>query len=154
PAVTRGVAWRGDGEFLACAGADSRIYVWKLGSPPHVHAVLQGHEHVTVHVAFNHEGDLLASNSWDGTMRLWDPLTGKQHLSTPSCGASMHFSSDDRRLGMASFACSKTGYWEVATSRLFHRLHLGGKIITFEVSLSPDGRLLAHGDPGKLRLWD
>ena len=39
--------------------------------------ILSGHSAVD-YVTFNHRGDLLATTGWDKTLRLWDPLTGKQ----------------------------------------------------------------------------
>src|SRR5262245_4177517 len=90
PRGVRGLAWRDDGKLLATA-CDIWVYVWDVANPRQPLQVLRGHQGVTIRVAFNHGGDLLASESWDGTTRLWDGFTGKQMVSTPYSGAGYRF---------------------------------------------------------------
>ena len=40
-------------------------------------AILQGHQSEGINVAFNPGGGLLASQCWDGTTRVWDPIRGR-----------------------------------------------------------------------------
>ncbi|MBM4068032.1 MAG: hypothetical protein FJ271_03685 [Planctomycetes bacterium] len=139
----RGLAWRGDGRQLAAAGQDSQVYRWNLDVRPGVHAVLKGHDHEVIHVAFNHRGNLLASTSWDSTLRLWDPLTGKQHLTAPLLGP-LQFRGDDERLG----------FFEVANSVGMRRLDLGARVINFECYFSPDAGFLVNSMPEGALVWD
>jgi WD40 repeat protein len=136
----RGLAWRGDGKLLAAAGKDSQVYLWNVTAKPKIHAVLKGHDHEITRVAFNRRGNLLASSSWDSTMRLWDPLTGKLHLTAPLLGP-LQFRQDDARLG----------FFEVANGIGLRRLDLGAKVISFEVSFSPDGGTLVNSMPDGAR---
>ncbi len=39
---------------------------------------LEGHSGWVSAVAFSHDGQLLASASWDGPVRLWNPVTGEE----------------------------------------------------------------------------
>src|SRR5262249_10193445 len=72
PATAGALSWRPDGEFLATTCADNDLCVWNVRTGKE-QAILRGHEALPTYVAFNHRGDLLASSSWDQTLRLWDP---------------------------------------------------------------------------------
>jgi WD40 repeat protein len=153
PSPCRGLAWRSDGRMLATACANSHLYVWDLTSIAKPLATMEGHNHVTVLVAFNRLGDLLASTSWDNTVRLWEPLTGKQLISTPGAGADLRFNPDDRKLAFMQDG-SKLGYWELAQSAEFRTLFLGAGVKSAFVDFSSDGRLLISAEEKKSRLWD
>jgi WD40 repeat protein/serine/threonine protein kinase/predicted Zn-dependent protease len=159
-------AWGGAGRFLAGACADDEIvdvpektrdiYVWDVPAG-RMHKVLQGHNNVVLDVAFNHRGDLLASTAWDGTVRLWNPWTGKELVRTEiGWGQPLQFSPDDRFLSMARRWSRARLWWEVKAVREYRALHgptgmTGG---VGPVDFSPDGRLLASVAHDRLRLWD
>ena len=67
------VAWLSDGR-TATAGADGRIAIWTSGKAE-PDAVLEGHTAPIVALATSPDGAMLASASWDHTVRLW-PLGG------------------------------------------------------------------------------
>ena len=46
-------------------------------------AILQGHQSEGINVRFQPHGDLLASQSWDSTTRLWDPIRGRLLVTLP-----------------------------------------------------------------------
>jgi WD40 repeat protein len=50
-------------------------------------------------LAWDHLGDRVATNDWNGVLRLWDVPTGKQLLSVSGIGTHVQFSRDDRLLG-------------------------------------------------------
>jgi WD40 repeat protein len=64
-----------DGRLLA-VNHDRTISVHEVGNGEQL-ALLQGHHSIAVTFSFQPGGDLLASSSWDGTTRLWDPLRGR-----------------------------------------------------------------------------
>lgn len=68
---------------IVCAGAMDpfEIYVWSLQTG-RLLDVVTGHEGPISSLAYNASQSMLASGSWDGTVRLWDVFTGKGHVET------------------------------------------------------------------------
>src|SRR5262249_31073827 len=56
----------------------SMIRVFDVASGKEVHPVRAGHEGDIGALAMSPDGKLLATSGSDGTVRLWDPATGKQ----------------------------------------------------------------------------
>jgi WD40 repeat protein/tetratricopeptide (TPR) repeat protein len=147
--------WSPDGHFLVAASSDRCLYVWDVRTGKQ-QAVLRGHESPPNAAAFSHGGDLLASTGWDGTLRLWDPMTGRLLLSAQGGGGNLKpcFSPDDRLLG-----CTTTGseveLWEVGAGAACRVLHVplsDGEV--HGTAFSRDGLLLASASSGGVRLWD
>jgi WD40 repeat protein len=153
PAPARGMAWTGDGGLFATACSNGRVYVWNMRAPPRLQATLEGHENVAVHVAFNHRGDLLASNGWDGTVRLWDPYLGQPLMHTVGSHYALGFSPDDTRLA-AALDGSRIGWWDVVHGGEFRVLGLDANRVGRRADVCPDGRLLALTEADGIRLWD
>ena len=74
---SRGATWRGDGRLFAAPGSDQGIYVWDLVHD-RLQSVLEGHQNSVFRLQFTPAGDLLLTSSWDGTVRVWDPVRGNQ----------------------------------------------------------------------------
>lgn len=62
---------------LASCGKASAIQIWDAGSGKLSHS-LEGHTHWIKHVCFSPRGELLASKSYDGTVRIWRTDTWEQ----------------------------------------------------------------------------
>ena len=119
---------------------------------------MSGHEGAINSIAFstNKSKPLLASASWDKTIKLWDvncrkdckPLTT---LTGHGNGVqSVAFSPDGRTLASAG-ADGLIKLWEMRSSKELATLN-GGNV--WSVAFSPDGRILASGGGGdRLRLW-
>ena len=73
--VTRNLALDRSGKLLAVSH-DRAISVYELSDGERL-ALLQGHGSEEIQLHFQPSGGLLASVSWDGTTRLWDPIRGR-----------------------------------------------------------------------------
>jgi serine/threonine protein kinase/WD40 repeat protein len=142
------VAWHPDGKRLAIAGADldgrGRIHIWDVAARRRV-ALLEGHAQQVNQLTIHPEGELMASGSWDGSVRLWHPGTGRELLQLATPGV-WEFSEDGRGLGIAIHG-RQFQFFEVTPSReyrtLVSSLGAGKAGYSQENAISPDGQLLA-----------
>ncbi len=160
PVADQIVAWHPDGERLAVGGAGSdgiRIQIWDVVGGRRL-AFLEGHVQNVVALTFHPAGLLLASNSWDGTVRLWEPGTGREVLQLnggPFLSAP-RFSADGRWLGCVTDG-GRGRLLEVAPGREYRTLVArvdAGKGEYYSGDFSPDGRLLGVALQQGARLWD
>jgi WD40 repeat protein len=156
PNGVRGVAWSPDGARLAAACGDYNVYVWRpFLDPERPLAVLRGHRAETVCVDFSRGGELVASNSWDGSARIWDAWTGKCRLVVPRPITSLCFGTSGDRIGFGHSSWTGVELHELATGRecrTFSR-HEGGKGPR-HVSLDASGRILTSASADGIRFWN
>jgi WD40 repeat protein len=162
PRGVRALAWSRDAQWLATGCEDSKVYLWCLpGTEPA--RVLSGHQSSVIEVDFHPTEPLLASASWDGTIRLWDTASGEPLVSLPATGDLLRFSRDGRHLTFYWDAGHPLWIAEVADQRICRLLRKQGPIQRdstapnegqYCVAFSPDDRWLASGHFDGLRLWD
>lgn len=135
-----------DGRHLFTGTTKGEIHLW-WERPGGGHRTLVGHLGQISGLSLIPRGDLLASRSWDGTTRLWDPSTGMP-LATTYSGLALQFSRDGTRLGFEHLS-HRYGVWPVQTSRVFRSLAGANRGRNYgTVDFSPDGRFLVWTDGG------
>ena len=152
----RSLAYSPDGQFLASGGDDGTVYVWDL---PRMVLAHQLKEHVdwVRSLAFTPAG-LLASASWDGTIRLnriVPPLLNVWKEDGLGSVWSVDLSKDGTSLAAG---CNQGGayLWHFANNFTAKRFSLVGHTWPVNgVAFSPDRKRLATaGHDCIVRLWD
>jgi serine/threonine protein kinase/WD40 repeat protein len=144
------VAWHPDGTQLAI-GVSRFIQLWDVEARDK-RATLEGPVQQVSALDFHPDGTLLASQSWEGTLRLWDVATGRSLLQVPLL-VDPQFSRDGHWLG--ALRHGKDVQLLEATPAPAYRTLGDGRGEYYEGDLSPDNRLLAlnRGEEG-VCLWD
>ncbi|KAJ5715395.1 uncharacterized protein N7483_012576 [Penicillium malachiteum] len=121
---------------------------------------LKGHEDFVISLAFSPDGKLLASGSWDCTIKLWDPTTGDLKHTLyhhTSCVTSVAFSPDSQRPILASGSWDSTiRLSDPITGDLKHTLdgHSDG-IVSIAFSYDRQSPILASSSKDfTIRIWN
>lgn len=143
------VRWDPSGKYLASCSDDMTTKIWSLDSDQPIQEI-RGHQLqiYTLQWAPLTQDDpqqqpMLATGSFDATIRLWDALTGTcLHILKNHAEAvySISFSPDARRLASGSFD-ERLNVWDVKTGALQKTFRADGGI--FEVHFNKDGSKLA-----------
>ncbi|WP_331719431.1 protein kinase domain-containing protein [Streptomyces sp. NBC_01187] len=149
------VSFSPGGKMLAAGGNQSPVLRWdartgrRLGEP----LTQQGNAY---NVVFSPDGETLAASTlhYQGTVRLWDPRTGKLASECAVPGVvDMEFSPDGAMLAMASQEQEDVGLYDPRSGELIREL--GGIDNAKTLSFSPDGDTLVTGARnGTVRRWD
>ena len=114
-------------------------------------------------VAFGPDGKILASADADGTVRLWNPVTGQSQdlplqvgAAPPGAVGAVAFSPDGKILA-AAYSKGTVQLWNPATGQPLGpplRPHGPDRLVN-GVAFTPDGKILATADAdGTVRLWN
>ena len=177
------VTFSPDSELIASGSADTTIKLWSAATwkklrtmtghsdwiraihdPHHVHESvvtykelqnLTGHTDLISSLAFSANGKLLASGSWDSTVKIWNPATGRQIRSLNGHSDRVYavaFSPDAQYLASAS-ADKTIMIWSVASGKNLRTLTAHGDQV-MSVAFSPNCRFLATGSHDKsIIIW-
>lgn len=124
---------------------------------PQLRQFIVGHTDYVSSVTFSPDGKMLASGSYDGTIRLWDASTGKTlgdpligHKDGVNCGA---FSPDGKLLASGSYDTTVI-LWDVSTGRAIRRLAAHSALVN-SVVFNPDGKtLVSASNDATIIFWD
>ena len=153
------LAFSTDGKTLASGDANKVIKLWNVDTYKE-RATLLGHKNTISTLTFSPEGTsqysgCLASGSYDGTIRFWDPENGKELVTFASGHTesvkTVAFSEDDLNLIIAAHN-STVGVWSLQTMHEVSTLDDQPHDVA-TVALSPDTtRFVFQGSKG-FRYW-
>lgn len=147
------VATSSTGTYWAIGSRRGEAHVWRdVGNL--LSLAWQAHTAAVQALAFSPDEQVLATGSWDGTVKLWNLESGdllwcEHHISSVQCLA---FTPDG--LTLASGGDDATiQFWEVSTGK--HLQTLSGQCSpVYALAWNPDGRLIATGGfDGTISLW-
>ena len=142
-------------EVLVSGSDDFTMFLWKPESEKTSHARLTGHQQLVNHVQFSPDGRLLASASFDKSLRVWCGKTGRFLFVLRGHVQSVYqlaWSGDSRMLVSGS-ADSTLKLWSVETRKLVNDLPGHGDEV-YTVDWSPDSQKVVSGGKDKLlRIW-
>ncbi|KAJ1852831.1 ribosome assembly [Coemansia sp. RSA 1822] len=143
------------GVRLVSGSDDFTMHLWDLSVSSKPIARMTGHQKVVNHVSFSPDGRLIASASFDNSVKLWDGHTGKFIASLRGHVAAVYqvcWSADSRMMLSAS-KDSTLKIWDLRTKKL--KLELPGHADeVFTVDWSPGGdRVVSGGKDRVLKIW-
>ena len=149
-------AYSPDNVTFACETSGGNVWLLDANTGEHNETPLAGHTEGISSLDFNRDGSILASGSYDRTIRLWNVDTGDlretleghtdgvQHMAFSPTGLILASASDDGTIRL----------WDIKTGDVINILEGHAERIR-HVAFSPTGLILVgtEGD-GTIRLWD
>nr|KAF6309169.1 notchless-like protein 1 [Pipistrellus kuhlii] len=155
-ALNRYNAVRGQGpERLVSGSDDFTLFLWSPAEDKKPLARMTGHQALINQVLFSPDSRLVASASFDKSIKLWDGRTGKYLASLRGHVAAVYQIawSADSRLLVSGSSDSTLKVWDVKAQKLATDLP-GHADEVYAVDWSPDGQRVASGGKDKcLRIW-
>ncbi len=167
PRANSSVAFRPNGQFLALSSCvdsnldsntcnQGEISFWDVQTKQRIGQIFT--DYLSQALAFSPDGKILASDSSDNSILLWD-VDSRQPIAPPLSGheaaiARMAFSRDGKRL--ASLGADGIAIlWDVDSGQLGRQLVNDQEpFLVSSLAFSPDGRTLAVGNEMGVVIWD
>uniref|UniRef100_A0A8D2JGJ1 Notchless protein homolog 1 n=1 Tax=Sciurus vulgaris TaxID=55149 RepID=A0A8D2JGJ1_SCIVU len=147
---------RGQGpERLVSGSDDFTLFLWSPAEDKKPLARMTGHQALINQVLFSPDSRMVASASFDKSIKLWDGRTGKYLASLRGHVAAVYQIawSADSRLLVSGSSDSTLKVWDVKAQKLATDLP-GHADEVYAVDWSPDGQRVASGGKDKcLRIW-
>ncbi len=147
-----------DGRLIASGGHRGAIWISRRSGGPPEH-VLRAHAGQVNDLAFDPAGGLLAAGYADGTIGLWDAITGARVgprlRSGAGLGAVLSIAFNHTGTTLASGDAGGTvRLWDMRSRTQLGRPLVGNFGAVYAVAFSPDGGIIAAGGTGRvIRLW-
>ncbi len=141
--------------FLTTLLATCLVYLPITLSHEVPHTTFRGHTSFIYKITFSPDGDLLASKSSDGALKIWDVHTKQlKHTINTSRGGGIAFSPDGNILASGGGSDNVVNLWDPKTGELLRTLKEPLDNVS-SVVFSPDGDIIASGcADGWVRLWN
>jgi WD40 repeat protein len=122
---------------------DNTVRLWDV-DPQATLPVLRGHTKAIYPVSYSRDGRWLASSSWDGTVRLWNAITGEPHstFQTPFYRFGMAYGPDGTWLITGSEKEGHLHVRDVATGRVLRDIPFTDNYLR-ALSVNADGSRMA-----------
>ncbi len=152
------VAFSDDGQHLVAAAGEPGLCgearLWKVADGSLV-KVFQGHKDSVYAVRLSPDGNLLASGSYDSSIKLWNVADGSEFKSLDGHNGAVFelaFRKDGKVLASAS-GDRTVKLWDIARGERLDTLKESQKEL-YTLAFSPDGqRLAAAGVDNRIRVW-
>ncbi len=145
-----------DGSTLASASADGAVLFWNTETNNQLQIRIDEHTATRGEMAILNDSNVLASVAYNGIITFWDLKTQqKSNLQTKGhCDAlgSIAFSPDGTKLARTHQQLIQLT--DVRTGRELARLTEPKNRFVSAMAVSPDGKTVALGDSGGIRLWN
>lgn len=154
PAPIKALEWNAEGTVLAAICLDNRILLWDpvAGS---LRGALVGHQSRPISLSFSHNGEILATTGWDGTVRLWNVQNATEFFRCPTFSYGAWFDPMDTSFMMLT-AEEKLGIFDLALGHECRTMRYSDPAATesWSVAFTPDGRTLITPHMGGVRAWN
>lgn len=143
------------GERLVSGSDDFTLFLWNPEKEKKPLARLTGHQQLVNDVKFSPDGRIIASASFDKSIKLWEAKTGKFICTLRGHVQAVYMVafSADSRLMVSGSADSTLKLWDLKTRKLEYDLP-GHADEVYAVDWSTDGLKVASGGKDKvLKLW-
>jgi WD40 repeat protein/beta-lactamase regulating signal transducer with metallopeptidase domain len=129
------------------------VEVWNLSNNKRT-AKFSGNQLLDGTATFGPNGDAIVAGPFDGTIRIWDPVTGEP-VATMHDGTTdrlMHLSPDGLTVISANLDNGTIHVWSYVTGKI--KATIPGRGRLYDATLSPDGRMYATSSGREIHLWD